>query len=164
MKNKSFLMLSITSCFIYGYFNIYGTIANEYFNKYGLTESESSSIMGIVTLTSILGCFVVSFIIDKYKIYKKVFLILNSLGIVFHITMIVLLELFDQYSYIILIINFPIISMCTVSIFNCSLDLVIELTYPVGESISGGCIVTTSQISGIIGVWIFYFNILDSSL
>jgi hypothetical protein len=43
------------------------------------------------------------------------------------------------------------------------MDFVCELTYPVGESISGGLIMISSQISGIISVKIIiknHFNFL----
>ena len=53
---------------------------------------------------------------------------------------------------IILLILWTLCSFSIVPIFTCSMDFVVELTYPVGESISGGLIMMVNQITGILAV------------
>jgi Na+/melibiose symporter-like transporter len=152
LKNKSFLRMLISFIFILGYVNVYGTIINEYFSKYGLNSDQTSYIGGIANVIAIISCLVASTILDKFKNYKKVFLMLNVVGLIFHILMTVLLEVFEDYSFLILLVCWTVCSSTILPIYTCSMDFVVELTYPVGESISGGFVMCCNQITGIIAV------------
>jgi Na+/melibiose symporter-like transporter len=154
------LLISFT-CII-GYFNLYGTIVNEYFSRYGLDDDETNYVGVIANFSGIVGCLIISAFLDKYKVYKKPFLILSCFGLICHVTMTILLELSDSNAFIILTVLWTFCSISVLPIFTISMDFVIELTYPVGESISGGVIMTCTQISGIISV-LFLFN-LDINL
>lgn len=151
-KNKNFIKLLAMFTFILGYFNLYGTIVNEYFSKYGLTDNQTSYVGGVANFMAIIGCLIVSAILDKLKNYKRAFLILNTFGLICHLTMTISLEYFYDYNYIILMVLWTFCSMSIIPIYTCSMDFVVELTYPVGESISGGLIMTCSQISGILAI------------
>lgn len=148
-KNKNFFKLLISFTCIIGFFNLYGTITNEYFTKYGLTSDEASYIAACGNFIGILASLGISMIIDKYKNYRKSFLILNLIGLTTHVLQTILIELFKKYAFIILFILFTVCLSVLIPIFTCSMDLVVELTYPVGESISGGIIMSSNQISGI---------------
>jgi Na+/melibiose symporter-like transporter len=154
IKNKNFIKLLISFTCILGFFNLYGTIGMSYFSLYISDNDAISYVIGASNLASIIACLIVSGIIDKYKIYKKVFLILNLTGIVCQILLTVFLELIEDKDivYILFFITWTIISMSIIPIYSCSMDFVCELTYPVGESISGGFIMSCTQISGIIAV------------
>ena len=154
IKNKSFIKFLISFTFVLGYFNCYGTIVNSYFSKYNLNLDETSYVAGCANIFAILNCFISSLIVDKFKNYKKVFIILNTIGLVSHICMTVLLELVPDSSFLIFIIFWTICSMTILPIYTLSMDFVCELTYPVGESISGGFIMSFNQISGIILVYL----------
>ncbi len=155
LKNKSFLKLLVSFTCILGYFNVYGTIINGYFSKYGLDEDQTSYVAGVANVMAIISCIITSIILDKSKNYKKAFIILNVIVFISHILMTVLLEVVDN-AYIIFFIFWSICSLCILPIYTLSMDFVVELTYPVGESISGGFIMCFNQISGIIGVIILY--------
>lgn len=141
---------------ILGYFNLYGTILNELFTKYYLTEREMSLIGGISNGIALIGIMLISMIIDKYRKYKFSFITLNIVGIISHISMMLVLEYVKENLYIYVAILWSICSVSILPIYTCSMDFVCELTYPVGESISGGFIMTCTQISGIIAVNINY--------
>jgi MFS family permease len=134
------------------YLNVYGTIINEYFSRYGLLDSQTSYISAIANLIGILGSISVSILIDKFKNYRKTLLSLSILGMFSHLLMTILLEFYEKYALIILLILWTLCSFSIVPIFTCSMDFVVELTYPVGESISGGLIMMVNQITGILAV------------
>jgi hypothetical protein len=118
--------------------------------------------MGIVNLISLIGSLLVSALLDKWKKYRLVFILLTIASIVVHTLLTVLLEVTTGYGYLILYILFTLVSFLVLPIFTCSMDYVVELTYPVGESITGGLIMTTSQLSGILAVW--FSLIIDCAL
>jgi MFS family permease len=152
MKNKNFVKLLISFTCIMGYLNLYGTIVNEYFSMYKLTDDQTSYIAGTANVFAIIGTLIISAILDKYKNYRKAFLILNFIGIICHSLMTLLIELYEEQAFYILIILWTLCSTSILPIYTCSMDFVVELTYPVGESISGGFIMSFNQISGIIAV------------
>jgi hypothetical protein len=115
--------------------------------------------MGIANLVSLIGSIMVSALLDKWKKYRFAFIILTIASIIVHISLTVLLEVTTGYGYLILYILVPLVSVLILPIFTCSMDYVCELTYPVGESITGGLIMTTSQISGVLLVLIVVITI-----
>jgi hypothetical protein len=136
-----------------GYFNIYGTIVNDYFSKYkGIDQTKTSIVGGTSNILAIVSCLVSSIIIDKFKNYRKIFFIFNAVGIVSHLCLTLGLELFEDYAFYVCIVSWTICSCSILPIYTCSMDFVCEITYPVGESIAGGVIMSFNQISGIIGV------------
>lgn len=151
-SNKGFITLLVMFTCILTYLNVYGTIINEYFSRYGLLDSQTSYISAIANLIGILGSISVSILIDKFKNYRKTLLSLSILGMFSHLLMTILLEFYEKYALIILLILWTLCSFSIVPIFTCSMDFVVELTYPVGESISGGLIMMVNQITGILAV------------
>ena len=66
-----------------------------------------------------------------------------------------LLEILDEKNAVYIAFVFYTLTVSSiVPIFTTSMDYVCELTYPVGESISEGLIMSCNQISGIIGILI----------
>ena len=111
-----------------------------------------SLIGGFANILALVGILIISALIDKYKKYKISFIILNTIGIISHIGMTFALEYIHNNLPIYIAILWSICSIAILPIYTCSMDFVCELTYPVGESISGGFIMTCTQISGIISV------------
>lgn len=150
-KNKNFwVILTYVAC-ILGFFNLYGTILNELLTRYDYTEKETSLIGGAANFIALFGVYLISILIDKYKRYKLSFIILNIIGIFFYLLFCLQLEFMEKNAIILLII-WSFASCTTLPIYTCSMDFVCEVTYPVGESISGGILMTATQISGIIAV------------
>jgi len=148
-----FLLSSFT--FIIGYFNLYGTKINSIFAKYNkIGVNEISVIAGIANISGMIGAIIISIVVDKLKKYKQTFLILALTGLIFQILITIFAEILDNSTlfYSAILTCFSVVQFCVIPIFTISFDLVIELTYPVGESISGGIIMTMTQISGILAV------------
>ena len=150
-KNKNFIKILICVFCILGFFNLYGTILNELLTRYGYSEKETSLVGGAANFIALFGVYTISILIDKYKKYKLSFIILNILGLISHIFFCLQLEFLEKNAIFLLII-WSFTSSATLPIYTCSMDFVCEITYPVGETISGGLIMTATQISGIIAV------------
>ena len=134
-----------------GFFNQYGTILNELLTKYKYTEKETSLIGGVANFVAIFSVYLISIFIDKYKKYKLSFIIVNIFGIFTHAFFCYQLEYMEKNPILILII-WTITSSSILPIYTCGMDFVCEITYPVGETISGGIMMVSTQISGIISV------------
>ena len=140
---------------IMGYINLIGTICNEFLEKYGLDNNQTSLVSGVSNIFGIIGCLITSIVIDKYRIYRKPFLILNFLAILVQSVATFTIEYFTDHAFIISLLAFIMVNGSLIPIFSCTLDYVAEQTYPVGASISGGVIMSFNQVSGIISVTLF---------
>ncbi len=152
IKNKSLLKFLFSFTGILSYFNVYGTITNGYFSQYGLKDDETSYISGFSNAMAIISSIVTSIILDKYKIYKKAFIILIVFAILSHLSMTIFLETQIENKFYFVLFLCSLICSSILPIYTVGMDFVCELTYPVGESISGGFIMSFNQIFGVIGV------------
>ncbi len=154
-KNKNFIkfLISITSILVY--LGLYGTIINEYFSQYGLTSFQTSCVSCSANFCASISSLVVSMKLDKSKNYKKTFIVLILLGLVSHCIMMFLIEFSQENAFYVLLVLWTCCTSSILPIYTCSMDYVVELTYPVGEAISAGLINTISQIFGVVIVKIF---------
>lgn len=139
-----------------GYINLVGTVANEYLAKYNLNTNETSIISGTSNMLAIGGCILTSIIIDKYRMYRKPFIILNVTAIITQATYTLLIEFYEEKAFVLTFVSYALINSTTIPIYACTMDYVAEQTYPVGASISGGIIMSVNQIFGIISVYISF--------
>ena len=152
-SNKNFVYLFISLSCIVGYVNIIATIFNAYMAMYGITDSQASYISGIGNFLGIITSIAVAAIIDKNKKYTIVLLLCNILSIVLYIITIIVLESVKSKSlYIIIGILFTLVISSAIPIYTSGMDLVCEITYPIGESTSDGVIMVGNQLVGIIGI------------
>jgi len=159
LSNKNFIKLLISFTCIIGYFNLYGTILSELLTMYNLNEKQNSSIASISQFTGLLSVLIISLIIDKYKKYKLFFMILSIGSIISHILFSLSLEYFKEKYFIILIL-WSCTSICYLPIYTVTMDFVCEITYPVGETISGGVLLSSAQIAGVLSVCLFFLFFL----
>jgi hypothetical protein len=92
-------------------------------------------------------------------------------GTIFQILLSVLLEIFkddnlkeDEYSkteFVIALILYSLISMVVTPFYTVGMNYACEITYPVGESINGGFMMSVSQISGIGGTFLCDYYISE---
>ena len=151
--NKNFVYLFISLSCIVGYVNIIATIFNAYMAMYDITDTQASYISGIANFLGIITSVIVAAIIDKNKRYTIILLLCNILSIVLYIITIIILELVkSKYLYIILGVLFSLVIGVAIPIYTSGMDLVCEITYPIGESTSDGAIMVGNQLIGIIGI------------
>ena len=79
------------------------------------------------------------------------------LGMSFQALFTALLELSLHYSwmnkYAIGLVMYTLVNVIVISFYTIGMNYSCEITYPVGESINGGFMMTMSQISGIAGTF-----------
>lgn len=154
--NKRFIYLLISSLFIVGYYDIYSTIINNYLAEYRISDNESSYIYFVSSIVGIIVSVVLSFLVDKYKKFKLFMVILVFFGIVFQSLFTILLELSltkPINPFLIGMVMYTLISAVVIPFFTIGMNYACEITYPVGESINGGIMMTMSQLSGISGTF-----------
>lgn len=166
--NRNFICLLIINTIIIGYFNLFGCEFNEILTNYGISSSDASLIGGIANFLGLVSCILVSVILDKSKNYHKYFIILGGLGLVSSIAISCLADLFDSsleankpIIFFIWAIGSSLMMITCVPFYAIGMDYVCEITYPVGELISGGFILTGSQILGVgeIALAEYFFDI-----
>ena len=155
--NIRFIYLLIATLFIVGYYNIMGTIINSLFDMYGLTGQQSSVIYAVSSVAGMLSSLVISWLLDKYKKFKLFMIVLCVLGTIFQALFTLLLELIESKglnAYAIGLVLYTLVNMIVVPFYTIGMNYACEITYPVGESINGGIMMTMSQLSGIGGTFL----------
>ena len=161
LKNKNFLTILVCFSCITGFTNFYGVIINPVLTRYKLTENQISKINSVGNILLTFGIILISMLIDKFKKYKLSFIFLNIIGLIGQVLFTVFLEYVENnlYTYIFILWCLTIISL--MPIYSICLDFVCEITYPVGESFSGGFIITITQFVSIGLVRINIFILID---
>lgn len=150
VSNRNFMCLFFAFSIIVGYFNLMGTILNQFLAAYKITTTQTSIVGGVGNFLGILGCIFSSILIDKEKNYKRVFLILLSVGLVSQVILTIAAEFVpDSYSFYLWLICWSLLLLAAVPCYAIGMDYVCEITYPIGEIVSGGFIMAGSQLVGI---------------
>ena len=98
-----------------------------------------------------IASLVISWLLDKYKKFKLFQVILCISGTVLQALFTFLLELAkkkDFSAYAIGLVLYTLVNMIVVPFYTLGMNYACEITYPVGESINGGIMMTMSQLSG----------------
>ena len=153
ISNINFIKILISLTCIVGFINIFGTIFNSYMALYSIKDITATITAAISNLAGILMALIVGAIIDKSKKYKLGMIICNIISLVCLIVTTILMETIAKKNLgLTSLICYPFVIGVTVPIYTSGMDFVCEITYPVGESISEGIIMSFNQIMGIIGI------------
>jgi len=134
-----------------------GTIINSLFDMYGVSGQQSSVIYAVSSVAGMIASLVISWLVDKYKKFKLFMIILCIIGTLFQALFTFLLELVESKNlnaYAIGLILYTLVNMVIVPFYTIGMNYACEITYPVGESINGGIMMSMSQISGIGGTFL----------
>ena len=164
--NIRFIYLLMSTFFVVGYYNVIGTIINSLFGLYYISGNNSSVIFFVSSFLGMISSVVISKLVDKYKKFKLSMIVLCVSGTIFQILMTILLEIFkpdadslkeNEYStteFYIALILYSLVSVVVTPFYTIGMNYACEITYPVGESINGGLMISMSQISGIGGTFL----------
>ena len=170
--NKRFIYLLISTFFVVGYYNVIGTIINPLFELYSINGNDSSIIFFVSNILGMISSVIISKIVDKNNKFKLSMIILCVLGTIFQILLTVFLEIFkpddtikekSKTEFIIALIIYSLVSSVSTPFFTIGMNYACEITYPVGESINGGIMISASQISGIGGTFLCDYFINNHS-
>jgi len=154
-SNINFIKILISLTCIVGFINIFGTIFNSYMALYKIKDSTATYTAAAANFLGIIAALVVGKIIDKSKKYKIAMIVCNIISLLIFIITLILMETVNKkYLGITSFICYTLVIGSSVPIYTSGMDFVCEITYPVGESISEGVIMTCNQIMGIIGILI----------
>ena len=155
--NVRFIYLLIATLFVVGYYDVMGTIINSLFDMYGVTGQQSSVIYAVSSVAGMIASLVISWLLDRFKKFKLFMIILCILGTIFQALFTLLLELVESRhlnAYAIGLVLYTLVNMIVVPFYTIGMNYACEITYPVGESINGGIMMTMSQLSGIGGTFL----------
>ena len=150
--NFRFICLFVSYFLVVGYFDIMSTIINSLLDLYSITSKQSSVIYAVASIAGIIASLIISWLLDKYKKFKLIMIILSVLGAIFQGLFTLLLELIDKKNlnaYAIGLTMYSLINMCIISFYTIGMNYACEITYPVGESISGSIMASTPQLLAI---------------
>ena len=151
-KNFRFICLFISYLLVVGYFDIMSTIINSLLDLYSITGKQSSIIYAIGSIFGMIGSLIISYILDKYKKFKLIMILLSVTGVIFQALFTFLLELSEKKDlnvYAIGLIMYSLTNISIVSFYTIGMNYACEITYPVGESISDSIMASTPQIVSI---------------
>ena len=168
-KNKRFIYLLISTLFVVGYYNVIGTIINPLFELYSISGNNSSIIYFISNISGMISSVIISKIVDKNNKFKLSMIILCVLGTIFEILLTIFLEIFkpenpnenSKIEFAIALIINSLVTIVVMPFYTIGMNYACEITYPVGESINGGIMMSVSQISGIGGTFLCDYFIVN---
>ena len=162
--NIRFIYLLMSTFFVVGYYNIIGTIINSLFELYSISGNNSNLIFFVSSFLGMISSVIVSKLVDKYKKFKLSMVILCVSGTIFQILLTLLLEIFkpdspkeDENStieFVIALIIYSLVTIVNTPFYTIGMNYACEITYPVGESINGGIMMSMSQLAGIGGTFL----------
>ena len=155
--NIRFIYLLIATLFVVGYYDVMGTIINSLLDLYGITREQCSIIYAVSSVAGMVASLVISWLLDRYKKFKLFMIVLCVLGTIFQALFTLLLELIASRGlngYAIGLTLYTLVNMIVVPFYTIGMNYACEITYPVGESINGGIMMTMSQLSGIGGTFL----------
>ena len=156
-KNIRFVYLLISTLFVVGYYDVMGTIINSLYDMYGVSGQQSSVIYAVSSIVGMIVSIIVSYLLDKFKKFKLFMIILCILGTVFQALFTFLFEIAEEKklsAYAIGLVLYSLVNAVVVPFYTIGMNYACEITYPVGESITGGIMMTMSQLSGIGGTFL----------
>ena len=128
------------------------TIINSLLDLYGITGNQSSVIYAVASVVGMVASLIISWLLDKYKKFKLIMVLLGVSGTVFQALFTLLLELIDSKDlngYAIVIIMYSLINISIITFYTVGMNYACEITYPVGESINGCIMASMPQILAI---------------
>lgn len=140
-KNKSYVLLAITFSLIYAVYTSLSTVVNNISAPYGYSSTNAALIGMTFIVSGVIGTLIFSKILDRTKSFLMVMRILASGTLVAGCLAFVCLP---TGKLSIFLVNIALLGMFLIPIFSISYTFSVELTYPVGESVSSGVMVFTS--------------------
>lgn len=153
--NFIFLLLGFT--FSYGFFNLYGTILSELLKLYKFSEELNSLIGSLAIGLGLISGIIFSLVTDYFKKYRKFILMLNFCAIISFFLFSLYLEFQNDDKFLITSL-WCFVFVCNIPATILNYDFACELTYPAGESLTLGLILSSANIFGIISVKLNFNN------
>jgi Na+/melibiose symporter-like transporter len=152
-KNKSFLLLLLAYSMGQGALNALATLIDLISKPYGFSTFDNSVFGGLLIICGLIGAGIVGTIVTITHKYKLTCIIMCFGTVATFFGFIFTLE-FE--SLIISSVTIGLVGLILTPILPISYEFGIELTYPVGEAMTGGILNSGGQIIGISEVGLAY--------
>lgn len=154
MKNKNFVLLLIAFSTVLGNYNCLATIVDLLIKPFGYDESDSGVLGALLIVAGLIGAGLLGWYVEVTKFYKFS-IILCLIGFMSSIFM----NIFVLYSYRFVFCGIAcfLMGFAALPLLPLSFDLACELTFPIGEAMTTGLLMTGGQIIGAIEVLVFDF-------
>ena len=147
--NKDLVCLIFVFGLVQGSFNTYGTLVDFLSSSYGYTSDNSSLFGALFVVGGIVGAAAIGIFVEKTLRYKMAVWFICISSTLLNIGCKFVMPKGNILSSSIL---FFFVGFSMVPILAVSFDFGVELTYPIGESMSTGVLLSASQIVGVIQI------------
>jgi hypothetical protein len=148
--NKDFMCILISCSCIMGSFSIYSTLISDIGTLYNINSDDITSIYGYVSITAVFYSLIITLVVNKVKRFQVSFIICSTIGLISQLSLAILLNDESLFNKKLVLVVFLFLGMGNmIAIFAISMDLVCDLTYPVGEAVSDGVMMAAAQTVGI---------------
>jgi hypothetical protein len=156
--NPSYAYLLVSFSLVLGVFNGLATLVEPLIQPFGYGSDDSSVIGGLLIGLGVLGSIIFGVVIEKTLAYKKVIVCLTLMGVLMMLSMGVCF--YYEMSLTLVGVAMGALGFVLVPVMPLSFELACEISFPVGEALAAGMLVTGGQLVGIILISTFtYFPI-----
>ena len=153
--NKNFMVMAITFGAVVGLFTALATVLPQLLKPLGIGEDKTGVLSFVGILSGALSCALTAPVIDKYRQYKKPWLLLLSLQCIFLAIMMVVVYAMDAPSVAASFVLIIALEMAMLPQFPVAMELAVELTYPDSESLAGSALMVSLSFWSVIGTIVF---------
>lgn len=150
-KDRKFLTICFSFGTVLGSFNIYGSLLDNIFDCYGYSPDEVSYLGAIMMIMGIVSAGGFGLYIQKTLKYRKVFIILATLGLVQCVSMPIMLGLIG-YNFILAGLIALLQGIIFIPLMPLSFDYTCDILFPAGEAQITGCLMASGNLFGAIYV------------
>jgi len=146
--NSEYIILFISGGLMIGNFGAFSTVLDQILSPFGYTSSDSSIMGTVFMLVGVVGSIGAGKIIDMYKIYRTIWIIIQFVCLIGMLGLMLGLYYF-KLNYLLTFILISILGISLTSVTPISLDFACEVSFPVGEAMSSGFIMSLGQIAPV---------------
>jgi len=143
VKNTNFLWLLAQQGCVLGAINTLLTVMQSLINPFGYTQVQSSALGVVANVCSVVGCLLLGYLVERTKKFKLGIAISSFVG----------LSVYGLFTgalfwnnFIVLAIIVGVLAFVLAPSGPVALEFGCEITFPVGEAMAGGAILSVIQI------------------
>jgi len=146
LKNKSFVVLMFAVGGGMGLLSGLQTMMDQMLCSWGYSDDFAGICCAVMVVGGFVGAAVFSYIVERTKLYEELINILFAITVIIAIIFIMIFHIRD-IEWVLAVVS-TVLGFLAVGIYPMCLEVGVETTYPIDESISTGAIVVMGQILG----------------
>ncbi|KAI8384702.1 major facilitator superfamily domain-containing protein [Radiomyces spectabilis] len=146
-KNYHFLIIFLAFGILCGLTSTLTSVLPQILGPYGVSFDDAGMVGAAFIIAGVVGAIVTGFIIDKWKCHK---LILKTFVPIVGFMYLAFFFVIKKDNYVPIIVVAAILGYFMLSLLPVALELSVESSYPVSESVSSSSLWMCSQIMGLV--------------